>query len=165
MQVICTGIQITINYNHLKMKSQFIVVIALLSLVSCSKNEADPDLTQRYVGGWKTEVQRATTQVYWATYEVKRISNKLVTINVGDHWESLNGEFDDYTDEYLLDSVKVNSDQTIHIKSSRVLANGQKLSYDGSGQIVSDTLTIRMIMDYDNMGNDFPTVIKLAKQN
>jgi hypothetical protein len=110
------------------MKSQFVIVIALLSLVSCSKNEPDPDLTQQYVGSWKTQAQRATTQVYWITYEVKKISNKLVTINVGDHWESLNGEFDDYTDEYLLDSVKVNSDQSIHIKSSRVLANNSPSS-------------------------------------
>lgn len=147
------------------MKSQLIIAIALLSLVSCSKDEADPDLTQQYLGSWKSEVQRAPTQVYWVTYEVKRISNKLVSINAGDHWESLNGEFDNYIDEYLLDSVKVNSDQTINIKSSRVLANGQKLSYDGSGQIVSDTLTIQMIMDYDNMGNDIPTVMKLTKQN
>ena len=147
------------------MKSQFIIAIALLSLVSCSKNEADPDLTQKYVGSWKSEVQRTNTQVYWVTYEVKRISNNLVSINAGDHWESLNGEFDNYTDEYLLDSAKVNSDQTIHIKSSRILANSQKLSYDGTGQIGSDTLTIQMIMDYDNMGNDIPTPMKFTKQN
>lgn len=96
---------------------------------------------------------------------MKKISNNLVAINVGDHWESLNGEFDNYTDEYLLDSVNVTSDQTIHIKSSRVIANGQNISYNGSGQISHDTLTIKMIVDYDNMGNDIPTIIKLAKQN
>jgi hypothetical protein len=146
------------------MKSQFVIVIALLSLVSCSKNEADPDLTQQYVGSWKTEVQRTTQQVYWTSYEIKRVSNSLLTIKAGERWESLQGEFDDYTDEYILDSLKVNSDQSIHIKSSRVLANGQELSYDGSGEIVNDTLTIRMIMDYDNMGNDIPTVMKLTKQ-
>lgn len=147
------------------MKNILATGLLILSLISCSEKEADPDLTQRYVGSWKTEAQRAPTQVYWITYEVKKISNNLVAINVGDHWESLNGEFDNYTDEYLLDSVNVTSDQTIHIKSSRVIANGQNISYNGSGQISHDTLTIKMIVDYDNMGNDIPTIIKLAKQN
>lgn len=150
---------------ELKMKSQFVILIALFSLMSCSKNEADPDLTQQYVGRWKTEAQRSTTQVYRITYDVKKISNNLVTINAGDHWESLNGEFDDYTDEYILDSATINSDRSIHIKSSRVLASSQKLSYDGSGQIVNDTLIIQMVMDYDNSGNYFTPVIKLVKQN
>lgn len=64
------------------MRSQFVIVIALLSLISCSKDEADPVLNQQYVGSWEAEVQRAARQVYWATYEIKKISNRLVTINV-----------------------------------------------------------------------------------
>lgn len=147
------------------MKNLLVVATLIFSVISCSEKETNPDLTQQYVGSWKTEVQRTTQQVYWTSYEIKRISNTLLTINAGERWESLLGEFDDYTDTYTLDSVDIRSDRSINIKSSRVLANGQNVSYNGSGQIINDTLTIRMIVDYDNMGNDIPTIIKLAKQN
>ncbi|GGH35388.1 hypothetical protein GCM10007423_26980 [Dyadobacter endophyticus] len=145
------------------MKTKLATAFALLSLISCSKNEADPDLTQEFVGTWKTDIQKSSHEIVSSTYDFKRISNNLLRIEVAQKFESVQGDFDDYADRYVLDSARVSEDRFVKVKSSRILANGQTVSYDATGQINDDTLTVKIIVDYDNIGNNIPTTIKLTR--
>lgn len=140
------------------------ILLFALFVFSCSKHkEPDPDLTTNFIGLWKTEIQKSAQYDIWTTYGIKRISNDLVKVDVKQYVDFHLGDDDDYSDEYTLDSVKVEAYNILKIRNSRTRGN-QKVAYDGKGVLVGNTLTLDIIIDWDNQNQNNLFKIRLTKQ-
>lgn len=143
------------------MRRILILFVGILA-ISCSSNE--PDATDNFIGTWQTDVQRSTDQVYFATYEISRTSEKLLHIVVNEHFESLDGKFDDYVVSYPFDQVPLTSSDSFSFDSFREVGNGQIVRYRGSGSLKSTTLTLDMLMKYDDQDFGMDMIIPLTKK-
>lgn len=133
-------------------------------VLSCSKkDEPDPDLTMDFIGLWKTEVQKTARDDIWTTYDIERISNDLVKIDVKQYFDAHQGDYEDYADEYSFDSVKVEQTNVLKIKASREHYT-QTITYEGSGVLVGNILTLDLIIDYDNQNYNNLFTFPLTKQ-
>lgn len=139
----------------------FLLFIGVL-LIACSSKEPDP--TGTFVGTWQTAVQKSTDQVYFATYDISRTSEKSLHIIVNEYFESLDGKFDDYIITYPFDQVPMTSSNSFSFDSFREVGNGQIVRYKGSGSLKSSTLTLNMFMKYDDQDFGMDMTIPLTKK-
>lgn len=139
----------------------FLLFIGIL-LVACSSKEPDP--TGTFIGTWQTAVQKSTDQVYFATYDISRTNEKSLHIIVNEHFESLDGKFDDYIITYPFDQVPMTSPNSFSFDSFREVGNGQIVRYKGSGSLKSSTLTLNMFMKYDDQDFGMDMTIPLTKK-
>jgi len=130
--------------------------------ISCSSN--DPDATDAFIGTWQTAKQISTDQVYFATYEISKTSKESLHIIVSEHFESLDGKFDNYVISYPFDQVPLTSSSSFSFNSFREVGNGQIVRYWGSGPLKSTTLTLAMIMKYDDQDISSDMIIDLTKK-
>jgi hypothetical protein len=145
------------------MKKVSVLFLSLL-VISCSKkDEPDPDLTKPFIGLWKTEIQKSARDDIWSTYEIKRVSNDLVRVDVKQYFDAHQGDYEDYADVYTFDSVKVESNEALRIKDSRVYGPN-RISYDGKGLVNGNNLTLELIIDYDDQHYNNMFTIPLTKQ-
>lgn len=145
------------------MKKLSILLFTILAF-SCSKSEEpNPDLTTDFIGLWKTEVQKSARDDIWTTYDIKRISNDLVKVDVKQYFDAHQGDYDDYADEYTLDSVKVEQRNVLKINDSRIYGVN-KIAYDGKGIVDGNKLTLELIIDYDDQNYNNLFTIPLTKQ-
>ncbi|MET7253693.1 hypothetical protein ACWKW6_00995 [Dyadobacter jiangsuensis] len=139
----------------------FLLFIGIL-VIACSSKEPDP--TGTFIGTWQTAVQKSTDQVYFATYDISRTSEKSLHIIVNEHFESLDGKFDDYIITYPFDQVPMTSSNSFSFDSFREVGNGQIVRYKGSGSLKSSTLTLNMFMKYDDQDFGMDMTIPLTKK-
>lgn len=145
------------------MKKLSILLFTILAF-SCSKSgEPNPDLTTDFIGLWKTEVQKSARDDIWTTYDIQRISNDLVKVDVKQYFDAHQGDYDDYADEYTLDSVKVEQRNVLKINDSRMYGVN-KIAYDGRGIVDGNKLTLELIIDYDDQNYNNLFTIPLTKQ-
>jgi hypothetical protein len=85
-------------------------------------------------------------------------------ILVNEHFESLDGEFDNYVISYPFDQVPLTSSRSFSFNSFREVGNGQIVRYQGSGSLKSTTLTVAMTMKYDDQDISADMIIDLTKK-
>lgn len=133
-----------------------------ITLIACSSKEPDP--TGTFIGTWQTAVQKSTDQVYFSTYDISKTTEKSLHIIVNEHFESLDGKFDDYIITYPFDQVPMTSSNSFSFDSFREVGNGQIVRYKGSGSLKSSTLTLNMLMKYDDQDFGMDMTIPLTKK-
>ncbi|MBE9461882.1 hypothetical protein ACFP1I_31690 [Dyadobacter subterraneus] len=143
------------------MRRILLLFVGILA-ISCSSNE--PDATDNFLGTWQTDVQRSNDRVYFATYEISRSTEKSLHINVNEHFESLDGKFEDYVDSYTFDQITLTSSDSFSFNSFREVGNGQIVRYRGIGTLKSTTLTLDMLLKYDDQDFGIDMIIPLTKK-
>lgn len=145
------------------MRKLLLLFVSIL-VISCSSKDPKPEVTEAFIGTWQTAVQRSTDQVYFATYEISKTNDHSLHIVVSEHFESLDGKFEDFVVSYPFDPVPMTSSHTFSFNSFREVGNGQIVRYKGTGSLNTSTLTLDMFMKYDDQDFGMDMTIPLTKK-
>lgn len=145
------------------MRKSLLALFILLVLFSCSNKDPESDWTTNFIGKWKTDIQVTSRDSIWSTYDIKRINNNMVKINVVESIISINWDFDSYTVKSELDSVRVTGSNSMIYEY--IISSGEEVYlYDVKGTVDKAILSLDVNVSLKNAGASNSFTRRLYKQ-